>query len=121
MLRVDKRQDIEFLKFKALYMILGCRLRGIGCNANSNTTFEALFEISQLKNFRAAKAAAILLYLRDALGVSITDSSITHKVFSRYWFSLIHPTFGNQTFGESLIAKSEGVLSSKAEGRFPIT
>lgn len=51
------------------------------------TRFEALFEISQLKDFRAAKAAAVLLYLRDALGVSITDSSIASKVFSSTCFA----------------------------------
>jgi len=36
-------------------------------------------------------------------------------------FSSIHPIFGNQAFGESLVAEPEGVLSSKVEGRFSIT
>ncbi|KAF4632467.1 hypothetical protein G7Y89_g5656 [Cudoniella acicularis] len=82
LLKLEYSDDIDFLIFKFLYVILLCQVSGVGCERNPHQAFETLFEMSQLKSFRSEKASAILLNLRDALGATIKED-LAGEIFSR--------------------------------------
>lgn len=53
--------------------MLTCRIAGVGCKRDPDEAFQTLFEMSQLRSFRAEKASGILLNLRDALGARFKE------------------------------------------------
>jgi hypothetical protein len=53
--------------FEALYVLVSCRIAGVGCERSPKEAFKLLLEISNLTSFRSLFGSAIVLSLRDAL------------------------------------------------------
>ena len=73
-------EDNTAIAYSSLYLMISCRLSGVGCQKDPTEAFRLLLKLTKLGGIPAMFASSTILSIRDALGGSVTKDEASEAL-----------------------------------------
>ena len=73
-------EDNTAIAYSSLYVMISCRLSGVGCQKDPTEAFRLLLKLTKLGGILSMLASSTILSIRDALGGSVTKDEASEAL-----------------------------------------